>query len=295
MVNPVIATFVGFSAILMWSLLALFTVWSGTMPPFQLTALSFLVGGLVGLLGWIRRPSAIRVLKQPLNVWALGVLGIFGYHAAYYFALRMAPPVEAGLVNYLWPLLIVVFSSFLPGERLRWFHALGALLGLAGAVLVVSKGRAISIDPQYLAGYAAALFAALVWSSYSVLSRRFANVPTDIVVGFCFVAAVLSTVAHLMFEVTVWPENMMQWLCVIGLGLGPAGGAFYVWDYGVKHGDIQVLGAASYAAPLLSTGILILGGVAEYTTIIGIAALLITCGAILASKDLLFSKRKRQG
>ena len=120
-----IATLIGFSAILMWSLLAVFTVWSGTVPPFQLTALSFVVGGLVGLLSWIRRPGAIRALRQPWPVWCLGVLGIFGYHAAYYFALRMAPPVEAGLVNYLWPLLIVVFSSFLPGERLRWFHAGG--------------------------------------------------------------------------------------------------------------------------------------------------------------------------
>ncbi|WP_319486501.1 EamA family transporter [uncultured Cohaesibacter sp.] len=287
-----IATLIGFSAILMWSLLAVFTVWSGTVPPFQLTALSFVVGGLVGLLSWIRRPGAIRALRQPWPVWCLGVLGIFGYHAAYYFALRMAPPVEAGLVNYLWPLLIVVFSSFLPGERLRWFHAGGALLGLAGAVLVVSKGRAISIEPQYLTGYAAALFAALVWSSYSVLSRRFANVPTDIVVGFCFVAAALSGVAHLLFETTVWPDTPLQWLATIGLGLGPAGGAFYVWDYGVKHGDIQVLGASAYAAPLLSTGLLILAGISDFTVIIGAAALLITCGAVLASKDMLFGGRK---
>ncbi|WP_316863085.1 EamA family transporter [uncultured Cohaesibacter sp.] len=291
MSKRLLATLVGFTAILMWSLLALFTVLSGEVPPFQLTAMSFLVGGLVGLVSWIRRPSAIRVLKQPWTVWALGVFGIFGYHAAYYTALRLSPPVEAGLVNYLWPLLIVVLSSLLPGERLRWFHALGALLGLAGAILVVTKGRSISIDPRYISGYGAALFGAFFWAGYSVLSRRFANVSTDIVVGFCFVAMLLSIGAHLVFETTVWPENLTQWLATIGLGLGPAGGAFYVWDYGVKHGDIQVLGAAAYAAPLLSTGVLILGGVADFTLVIGLAALLITLGAVLASKDLFFRSK----
>ena len=286
MSKRLLATLVGFTAILMWSLLALFTVWSGTVPPFQLTAMSFIVGGLVGLISWVVRPSAFRVLKQPWNVWALGVFGLFGYHAAYYAALRLAPPVEAGLVNYLWPLLIVVFSSLLPGERLRWFHSLGALLGLSGAVLVVTKGQSISIDPQYVRGYSVALFGAFFWAGYSVLSRRFSHVPTDIVVGFCFVAAALSIVAHLLFETTVWPQNAIQWMATIGLGLGPAGGAFYVWDFGVKHGDIQVLGAAAYAAPLLSTAILILAGVSDFSVIIGAAALLITCGAVLASKDL---------
>ena len=292
MSKRLLATLIGFTAILMWSLLAVFTVMSGEVPPFQLTAMSFVVGGLVGLVSWVRRPSAYKVLKQPLKVWVLGVMGLFGYHAAYYTALRFAPPVEAGLVNYLWPMLIVLFSALLPGERLRWFHGAGALLGFGGAVLVVTKGQSISIDPRYFYGYSAAFFGAFFWAGYSVLSRRFSNVSTDIVVGFCFAAALLSIGAHLMFETTIWPQDMVQWLATIGLGLGPAGGAFYVWDYGVKHGDIQVLGAAAYAAPLLSTLLLILAGFADFTSIIGVATLMITFGAVLASKDMLFNRKK---
>ena len=292
MSKRLLATLIGFTAILMWATLAVFTVMSGAVPPFQLTAMSFVVGGLVGLASWVRRPSAYRVLWQPWKVWALGVFGIFGYHAAYYTALRLAPPVEAGLVNYLWPMLIVLFSALLPGERLRWFHGAGALLGFAGAVLVVTKGQSISIDPQYLTGYSAALFGSFFWAGYSVLSRRFAGVPTDIVVGFCFVAALLSSFAHLLFETTLWPQTGVEWMATIALGLGPAGGAFYVWDYGVKHGDIQVLGAAAYAAPLLSTLLLILAGFADFTSVIAVATLMITFGAVLASKDMILSGRK---
>lgn len=287
MSKRLVATLVGFIAILMWALLAFFTAASGTVPPFQLTSMTFLIGGVIGLSTWIVRPGAYKVLRQPWPVWALGVVGLFGYHLLYYTALRLAPPVEAGLIAYLWPLLIVVLSALLPGERLRWYHGAGAFLGLMGTFLIVSKGQGITIDPVYLPGYLAAFVCAFTWSGYSILSRRFAGVPTDIVVGFCLATAVLSGIAHLIFETTVWPQSSTEWLAVLGLGLMPVGAAFYVWDYGVKHGDIQVLGAASYAAPLLSTAVLILAGFADFSWMIAGAALLITSGAVLASKDLI--------
>lgn len=283
------ATLIGFSAVLLWSLLAFLTAASGTMPAFQLTAVTFAVGGLSLLL---IRPASIKAMRQPPKVWLLGVGGLFGYHFAYFFALRSAPPVEAGLINYLWPLLIVVFSAFLPGERLKWQHIVGCGLALAGAVLVVTKGRGFSLDAQYLPGYFAALCAALAWSSYSVLSRRFASVPSEAITGFCLATAILAAICHFAFEQTVWPDTAWQWAAVLGLGLGPVGLAFYVWDIGVKQGDIQVLGAASYLTPLLSTLVLILTGYAGYTHLVLIACLLITAGAIVAAKDLLFARRQ---
>ena len=282
------ATLTGFGAVLLWSLLAYLTAASGAMPAFQLTAITFAVGGLSLL---AIRPGALKAMRQPLPVWLLGVGGLFGYHFAYFFALRNAPPVEAGLINYLWPVLIVVFSALLPGERLRWQHLAGCALALSGAVLVVTRGQGIGFDPGHAAGYGAALFAALAWSTYSVLSRRFAHVPSDAIAGFCLATAVLAAICHLLLETTVWPSSALQWIAVIGLGLGPVGLAFYVWDIGVKHGDIQVLGAASYSAPLLSTLILIIGGYAQYSHLLAVACLLITAGAILAAKDMLFRNR----
>jgi drug/metabolite transporter (DMT)-like permease len=285
------ATAIGFAAVLLWSLLAVFTAASGAMPPFQLTAITFGIGGIAGVALWVARPAAAKALHQPWPVWLLGVGGLFGYHAAYFIALRNAPVVEAGLLNYLWPLLIVVFSAFLPGEKLKWQHIAGCALALIGAVLVVTRGQGFGFDPAYLPGYAAALFAALAWSSYSVLSRRFPHVPSDAITGFCLATAVLAAIVHVIFEATVWPSSPWQWAAIVGLGLGPVGLAFYVWDIGVKHGDIQVLGAASYSAPLLSTGILVIAGYASYSHTLLIACLLITAGAVLAASDLLFRRR----
>jgi drug/metabolite transporter (DMT)-like permease len=286
------ATLIGFVAVLLWALLAMLTAASGAVPALQLTAISFGVGGLSLL---VLRPKAIRSLRQPLPIWLLGVGGLFGYHFAYFFALKNAPPVEASLVNYLWPLLIVVFSAMLPGEQLRWQHVAGCALALAGAVIAVTRGQGFGFDPAYALGYGVALIAAFIWSGYSVLSRRAAHVPSDAVAGFCLATAVLAGLAHLLLETTVWPETSWQWAAVIGLGLGPVGLAFFVWDLGVKHGDIQILGAASYSAPLLSTLVLVHFGFAEFTPTLVLAAILITAGAVLASKDILFARRKSAG
>jgi drug/metabolite transporter (DMT)-like permease len=299
-------TLIGATAVLLWSTLAALTTLSGGIPPLQLLAMSFTLAFLIGLGLWLwedrssgfltgeeasdknpmlREPDKNPVLRErfrlPLGVWALGIYGLFGYHFAYFMALRLAPPVEAGLINYLWPLLIVLFAAFLPGERLRRRQVAGALLGFAGAALIVTRGQGLQVEPQYVPGYLFAVACGVIWASYSVLSRRARHVPTSAVGAFCGATALLALIFHLIFEETVWPTGG-EWLAVIGLGLGPVGAAFYTWDYGVKHGSIQTLGALAYAAPLLSTLLLIVLGLAEPTWVIAVACGLIVGGAVLA-------------
>jgi drug/metabolite transporter (DMT)-like permease len=281
------ATLIGLTAILMWSLLAALTVATGTIPAFQLAAMTFAIGALVGSLTWIGRPEAIAALWQPPLAWLVGVGGLFGYHALYFLALRFAPPAEAGLLNYLWPLLIVLFSSLLPGERLAPHHVIGALLGLAGTVLLFAASSGSGFAPGQLPGLIAAFVAAFVWAAYSVMSRRLKSVPTDAVAGFCLVTALLAAAVHRLVEVTVWPGTAGQWLAISALGIGPVGAAFYAWDIGMKRGDIRVLGAASYATPLLSTLFLILAGFAKPSANIAIAAVLIAGGGLIAARDMI--------
>jgi drug/metabolite transporter (DMT)-like permease len=285
------ATLIGLTAILMWSLLAVLTVATGKIPAFQLAAMTFAIGALVGSLTWIGRPDdAIGALWQPPTAWIVGVGGLFGYHALYFLALRFAPPAEAGLLNYLWPLLIVLFSSLLPGERLAPHHIIGALLGLAGTVLLLVGNIGSGFAPGQIPGLIAGFVAAFVWAAYSVMSRRLQSVPTDAVAGFCLATALLATLVHGMVEVTVWPETTAQWLAIIALGVGPVGAAFYAWDIGMKRGDIRVLGAASYATPLLSTVFLILADFAQPSANIAIAAVLIAGGGLIAAKDMFWKR-----
>ena len=281
------ATLIGALAVLLWSLLALFTTWAGGLPPFQLVALTFTVAFVAScLLLLLRGRDGFRLWRQSWRVWALGVGGLFGYHFFYFLALGNAPAVDASLIAYLWPLLIVVGSALLPGERLRWFHLAGALMGLLGAVLLVTGGGKVALRAEFALGYGAALACALTWSSYSILNRRFGAVPSEVVGGFCGLVALLGLLCHLALETTVRPDAV-QWAAVLLLGLGPVGAAFFAWDHGTKHGNIQALAACAYAAPLLSTLLLIIFGRAEATWIVGLACLLIAGGAVLASKDML--------
>jgi drug/metabolite transporter (DMT)-like permease len=288
--TPRTATLIGLSAILMWSLLSVMTVATGTIPAFQLAAMTFAIGAVTCALRWIGRIDAVKALRQPPVAWIVGVGGLFGYHALYFLALRFAPPAEAGLLNYLWPLLIVLFSSLLPGERLAAHHIIGAVLGLAGTVLLFA-GNTGSFTSGQIPGLVAAFIAAFVWATYSVLSRRLKSVPTDAVAGFCAVTAVLAALVHTLVETTVWPETPLQWAAIIALGIGPVGAAFYAWDIGMKRGDIRVLGAASYATPLLSTTFLILAGFAKASANLAVAAVLIAGGGLIAAKDMVWKRR----
>ncbi|MBB5015322.1 aromatic amino acid exporter YddG [Rehaibacterium terrae] len=275
------ATLCGVAAIALWSSLAVLTAGSGAIPPFQLLAMSFGVAGALGLVVLHRRGGIVPGLRQPRRAALLATAALFGYHALYFIALKNAPVVEANLINYLWPLLIVLFAALLPGERVRGGQLLGTLLGLAGAGLVVTRGQGLALDAAHAVGYFAALGAALTWAAYSVLNRRYAQVPSAAIVGPCIATAVLGAAAHLLFESTVQPTPP-QWLAVLAMGLGPVGAAFWFWDVGTKRGDLALIGTLSYAAPLLSTAWLLLAGHARPHWTQAAAVALLIGGAALS-------------
>lgn len=277
------ATAIGFTAVLMWALLALFTIGSAPVPPFLLSAQCFGIGGVIGLV-WTARGAGLHVLTRiSWRVYAFGTLGLFGYHFFYFTAFRWGPSASTGLIAYLWPLFIVLLSGLLPGERLRAGHIAGALLALSGAGLIVVTAGS-GAGGASLPALGLAFLCALTWSGYSVASRSLGTVPTESVTVFCLATAALSLIAHLGLERTVWPDGILGWLCILALGTGPVGAAFFTWDVGMKRGDIQLLGVASYAAPLLSTLVLVIAGVAKPTWYLALATGLITAGAALAAR-----------
>jgi drug/metabolite transporter (DMT)-like permease len=278
------ATMAGFAAILLWGLLALFTASTAGIPPFQLAAMTFGVASTFGLAAGLAA-GQLSALRQPPMVWLIGVGGLFGYHACYFAALKNAPPAEASLIAYLWPLLIVLFTALLPGERLLMRHVAGGLIGLAGVIiLAIGRPEGLGFSSEHLLGYGFALCCAFIWSGYSVLTRLHGEAPTHSVTGFCIATALLSLICHIVFETTAWPRDATGWAAIFALGVGPVGAAFFLWDYGMKKGDIRLLGVASFAAPPISTIALVLAGKAQATIWLGASTLLIMAGALIASR-----------
>lgn len=278
------ATLCGIAAIALWSSLALLTVLTAGVPPFQLLATTFAIAGCGGLLlVALRGDGGLHGLRLPPAALALATAGLAGYHALYFFSLRHAPAVQANLLNYLWPLLVVVLAALVHGPRLRAAQLCGALLGLAAAVLLVTGGGRVAIDPSAFAGYLAAVAAAVTWAAYSVANRRFAGVPSRTVVLACLGTALVGALLHRAFETTVAP-SAVQWALLAAMGIGPVGAAFWLWDRGTKRGDLALLGTLSYAAPVLSTLLLVASGrVAAHWTQ-GVAVALLLAGAWLGGR-----------
>ncbi len=290
------ANVIGLGAVFLWSLLALFTTYNNYIPAFQLLAMVFFISSSIGAVFiLLTKQSFGMFFRFKWHVWLLGVYGLFGYHLCYFLALRFAPPIESNMINALWPLLIVLGSVLVVKKQhaddgLKWWHIIGALIGFAG-VVNVSLARGLSdFNMQHLMGYGFALLAALIWSSYSLLSRKLPDIPTAAVTGFCFITAILALICHFLFEVTIWPSDSFAWLMLVLLGLGPVGVCFYLWDYGMKKGDIRALGAASYLAPIFATIFLALAGFGQLTLTVIISALMVVGGAVLASKDMFVKK-----
>jgi drug/metabolite transporter (DMT)-like permease len=281
------ATFFGIGALLLWSLAAVLTLAAGPVPPFQMIATTLSVTFLIALAKWLLTgESVIARLRVPFGALTLGVTGFFGFHALYFLALRLAPTVQTNLLIYLWPLLIVLFSALLPGERLTARHGLAGLAGLSGvALMILGGGGATGFSVSSLPGYLAAVACAVSWASYSVASRRYKDVPSDAVGVYCLITAVLAMLCHIVFETTVWP-SAWQWVALLSLGAGPLGIAFFAWDRACKFGHIRALGIFAYAVPLLSNGLLLFYAHTPLTPRLLAAATLIIGGAALGAGDL---------
>ncbi len=252
----------------------------------QLLAATFGVAFVCGVL-WLLGtggPARLQLLRQPVRYWLFAGAALFGYHALYFLALRLAPPAQANLINYLWPLLIVLLSALSGAERLRAAHLAGAAMGLSGTALLILSRDAGGSGTNPPLGWLAALGCALIWSTYSVFNRRFREVPSEAMVGVCGLVAVLGLIVHGLLDAETVRPRPAQWLAILGLGLGPVGLAFLAWDYGTKHGRLGLLGALSYAAPVLSTMLLVVFGYAPATWSLLVACLLVVGGAWIATR-----------
>jgi drug/metabolite transporter (DMT)-like permease len=272
-------TLLALLAILLWGTLALAGNGLQAVPRMFLLGITLSTSGLLSLVfreGW----------RIPFKVFLVGVGGIFGYHFLYFTAFAHAPAIETNLLNYLWPLLIVILTPvLLPGTGLRSHHIVGAICGLAGAALIASGGK-LSFEVRYLAGYSAALGAAFIWAVYSLLTKRLPPFPTSSIGAFCLLSGILSLGIYFLDGGTVFALKdiqPVQWIFLVLVGIGPMGAAFFLWDAALKKGDSRTIGSLAYITPLLSTMNLIIFAGQRLTALTFLAMLLIIAGAAIGS------------
>ena len=277
MKSPVKADLLALAAIVLWASLASLGIQLAHVPPFLLTGLGLLWGSLIAVPLSRGRLSQWRV---PTATLLVGIYGLFGFHFLLFMALRHAPAVEANLVNYLWPLGMVVMAPlFLPDMRLQTRHVLAALIGFAGAATaILGQGDAQLGLAGFQPGYLLALGSAFVWASYSLMTRRLPHFPTAAVGSFALASGLLSLACHALLEPAI-ALTTHDGLLIAVLGLGPLGGAFFLWDAAIKLGDTRRIGLLAFATPILSTVLLLFTTNQPLHWNVAIAALLVVGAA----------------
>lgn len=278
------ATLSGLLTILLWSSLAIMTTFVAPIPRFELLwfgfGLSFVIGTLILVL-----TGRLNEMKQPLKPWITGFSGIFFFHLFYFLGLALAPPAQVTLMSYLWPTMLVVCSAFLRKRQFHIAYLIGVLMGLAGTVFLMYGGKNTVITPWVLSGYFLGFLCAIVWTIYSLVNRKYVNVPAGMLIGVCGGISLVAMLIHFSIEPTVIP-SLKEMIILIYMGCGPMGIAFLAWDYASKNANMSLLGSLAYLAPLLSMVWLVVAGKAPATFGLGMAVILIVGGAIVATYPL---------
>jgi len=281
----IVASTIGAIGVILWATETTLLTYTVAIPPFQTVALAFMFAAAMSPLIWfVTKTNPLIAFKQPPQVWLVTVTSLVGYHASIYYATQKAPPAAAALLQGTTPLMIVLGSAFLPGERLKWWHLVGAAMGFAGVLNLVEGGSTATSEGAvfYLCviGVAAGL-----WGLYSVITRTLPDVPTSALGHFYAASAIVALLAHVCLEEWVYPGES-EWLAVAALGCLPMGLAIYFWDFGLKRGDIQALGAFSYVEPFVGAVLVAMFTKAVFDISLLWSGILVVSGAVIASASL---------
>lgn len=268
--NSYLATLTGYGALLMWSCYALMVTFLNDIPTFELLTIVFLGGFLIMAVRLTIRGEWNKI-KQPWLIWLVGIGGIIGNDMANIAALKAAPPIQVTLINYLWPMLVVVLASFLPTEHFTKKHFISSIIGLMGIYILVTHGQGLAgFNWTYLKGYVLAFSGSLIWAIYCVISRYHSQTPIEMLGMYFGVGVIISLISHFSYENTIFPSSL-QWLILAAMVLTTSGVAYYCWDYGCKKGDVKLLSILTYGNPVISTLVLIAFTPAQYNDYIAVA------------------------
>lgn len=266
----------------MWAMSACYVMTVNAIPTFEIITIAYSITFIFTAIK-LSVKHQWSTIRQPWFLWVIGLLGVFGNDIFFVAAFKYGPPAQIDLINYLWPVFVVMFAGFLPRERFLWRHLFAALIGLMGIALLISNGQGLSgFNPKYITGYWLAFLDAIVWAIYTLAARHYNKAPIEMIGLYCGLGALLAAGLHLVFEPTVMPTHN-QWAVLFIMGLTSQGFAYFLWDYGVKHGNFRLLSVLSYGNPIISIALLVFFKQSNLSVNLVLATLLVSLAGLVAA------------
>ena len=287
--NPTLS---GIVSLLIFSIGTVLIALSGDVPGYQLSAITLCIGAItLFLFLYARNREVIRALKAPVSTYFLVTMGVGLYVALLNLAFKSGPAFEINILNYLWPVFLVVFSNILHKRKFLMSELAGMFLGFLGISLVFLSDQTGVFYTVYV-GHYYAVGAAIVWALYSSLihEREYSVV---LLVPAMFVSGIICAILHLLFEETVWTQPFSVWAFILLLSVSRF--AYAMWDYGVRHGDKILLSSLSYFVPVLSVIYFSVLGFQPISSGTALGGILIIISSLIVNSHRImrFHKRKR--
>lgn len=279
--NP-FATLSGYLAILCWAPAALLLSTLQHLPIMLVLAVSFSVCFIVIAIKLSVYQQWGIIRQTPWQCWLAGVLGIYGNNLCYLIAIQFAPIAHVVLIGYLWPITILFLGYYFLQQPISKRQIIASLIAFTGIAVLILHGGTHSVDSaRVLIGYAFAFASGSLWAIYCVVSQYYQQTRGELIGLYCGAGALLSALLYAA-SATALSVNLIDITFMITLGLTAFGGAFLLWDYGLKRGNVKLLCVSAFFIPVLSTGLLIIFGQAVMTMALCFALACVTMGAYLA-------------
>ncbi|MGQ0526609.1 MAG: DMT family transporter [Alphaproteobacteria bacterium] len=281
----------GVIALIMWAFTSVVLALLSGISTFEIVGAAFFLC-FIGMTGSqiVNKEPIASYWRRPLSEYLFWLLGPGLYTVLLYMAFKMAPPFEVNILNYLWPILLVIFASFMHDVTLNLTRAAGIIAGFSGLFIVTIPPASDNFFDDFNWGHGLALICAVLWSSYSALRKK-PNYPMGFLAPLCFVFSMICFLLDMTFETTVIPNGFQIFLILV---LGITRLSYALWDTAMKSGDIMLLTSLSYFLPLITTLLLVVFGFGTERPLVALGAVLIIGGCLLVNADKIsyFFKKK---
>lgn len=283
--NMIFPTMTACGALIIWAMYAfLVSELLTNLPVFETIFFTFGINFIITVFRLILKKSW-STIKQPLFVWLIGVAGVCGSDFSYMAAMQYAPPAHVDFIDYLWPFLLIIGTSFLPNEHFTLRHLIGGGLAFLGVcfLLTMSENGIVGFQWHYIPGYLYALTAACIWCAYTLFSRWYQKMPSEMVGLYYGVGACIAFILHNHHETFVaptWYEGSL--ILILGLSSGVAA---LLWLHGTQKGNVKLLGVLAYFTPMLSMMMLVYSEKEPMSGTLVIACTLFVLGILVGSLD----------